>query len=120
MMKFKRCKQWSLLIGLAALTFVFVACTTPENKIKTADPPMPAKVAIAYQPGIGYANLILVKQQQTLEKQFPKTKFEWKELASGSAVRDGILANQLQVGAGGIGWLLKTPILKASKTLSQG
>ncbi len=99
-MRFNRFKPWSLLIGVAFLALVFVGCTAPQNK--KAESPMPAKVAIAYQPGIGYANLILVKHQQTLEKQFPKTQFEWKELASGSAIRDGILANQLQVGAGGI------------------
>ncbi len=91
------------------MVFAIASCTVPQTK--KAEPPsqLPAKVAIAYQPDIGYANLTLVKHQQTLEKQFPQTQFEWKELASSSAIRDGILANQLQVGAGGtesflLGW----------------
>lgn len=62
----------------------------------------PDKVTIAYQPGLGYASLIIIKQQKTLEKQFPNTTFEWKVLSSGSAIRDGIIANQIQVGAMGI------------------
>jgi NitT/TauT family transport system substrate-binding protein len=66
-------------------------------------PAAPAKVTIAYQPGIGYANLIVIKQQKALEREFPNTQFEWKILASGSAIRDGMIANQIQVGAGGVG-----------------
>ncbi|MEH1922283.1 ABC transporter substrate-binding protein [Nostoc sp.] len=98
-MKFKQFQSWSLLVGLALLTFVFVACTS-GNQIASK---VPKKVTIAYQPGINYANLLIVKQQQILEQQFPQTKFEWKELSNGAAIRDGILANQLQVGAGGVG-----------------
>ena len=60
------------------------------------------KVTIAYQPGLGYSSLVILKQQKTLEKQFPNTTIEWKTLASGSAIRDGVIANQIQVGAMGI------------------
>ncbi|WBB97699.1 hypothetical protein O7553_01565 [Solwaraspora sp. WMMA2059] len=41
---------------------------------------MPAKVTIAYQPGLSYAPLILLKQNGTLEKEFPNTTFEWTEV----------------------------------------
>ena len=44
-----------------------------------------------------------MKQQKVLEQQFPNTTFEWKILSSGSAIRDGMIAGQIQVGAGGIG-----------------
>lgn len=64
----------------------------------------PAKqVTIAYQPGLGYAPLLVAKQQKTLEKALPDTKVKWMELNSGSAIRDGIVAGKIQVGAGGIG-----------------
>lgn len=98
MIKIKQFKLY-LLIGLALLSFVFVACTF-DNKTASQ---VPDKITIAYQPGINYANLLILKQQQTLEKKFTKTKFEWKELTNGAAIRDGIIANQLQVGAGGVG-----------------
>ena len=63
----------------------------------------PSHVTIGYQPGIGYAPLIILKQQRTLEKQFPKTTFSWKVLASGAAITNGVIAGDLQIGAGGTG-----------------
>ena len=63
----------------------------------------PPTVTIAYQPGISYASLIVMKAQGTLEKAYPNTKFDWKVLANGAAIRDGIIAGQIQIGAGGIG-----------------
>jgi NitT/TauT family transport system substrate-binding protein len=60
-------------------------------------------ITIAYQPGIGYAPLLIAKQQRLLEKQFPKKKITWRILNSGSAIRDGMLSKNVQVGAGGIG-----------------
>jgi len=63
----------------------------------------PATVTIVYQPGIGYATLIVMHQRGTLEKMYPGTKFDWRALANGSAIRDGFLAGQIQIGAGGAG-----------------
>jgi NitT/TauT family transport system substrate-binding protein len=63
----------------------------------------PPVVTIAYQPGIGYATLLVIKQRGTLEQQFPGTRFEWKLLANGAAIRTGLIAGQLQFGSGGIG-----------------
>src|ERR1700694_1048677 len=69
----------------------------------------PSTVTIAYQPGIGYSTLIIIKQLGTLEKRFPGTKFDWRVLTNGDAIRDGIIAGQISIGAGGngpflIGW----------------
>jgi NitT/TauT family transport system substrate-binding protein len=61
------------------------------------------KMTIAYQPGIGYAELLIMKQQKTLEKALPDMKIGWRELSSGSAIRDGMLSGDIQVGSGGIG-----------------
>lgn len=60
-------------------------------------------ITIAYQPGIGYAPLLIAKQKRLLEKKFPDRKFTWKMLNSGSAIRDGMLSGKIQIGAGGIG-----------------
>ena len=69
----------------------------------------PSSVTIVYQFGYAYAPLIVMKQQRTLERAYPGTTFSWHRLASGSAIRDGMIANQIQIGAGGvapflIGW----------------
>ena len=64
---------------------------------------VPGHVTIGYQPGIGYAPLIILKQRRTLEKQFPGTTFSWKVLASGAAITNGVISGDLQIGAGGTG-----------------
>ena len=60
-------------------------------------------VTIAYQPGLGYAPLLVLKDQKTLEKKLPGVKVEWRELNSGAAIRDGMVSGDIQVGSGGIG-----------------
>ncbi len=66
----------------------------------------PSKITIAYQPGLGYAPLIIMKMQRTIERQYPGTKVEWKVLASGAAITDGVIKGDIHVGAGGVGPLL--------------
>lgn len=66
----------------------------------------PDSVTIAYQPGISYAPLIMMKHDKVLEKRFPDTKFTWKVLSSGAAIRDGVISGEIQVGAGGVGPLI--------------
>ncbi len=60
-------------------------------------------LTIAYQPGIGYAQLIVAKQKKLLETALPQMKVTYTELASGAAIRDGMLAGKIQVGSGGVG-----------------
>jgi NitT/TauT family transport system substrate-binding protein len=93
-------KRASLLVAVLVLLSLALAACGPGP---TASGGAPSSVVIAYQPGIGYANLIVMKEQGTLKKQFPKTHVEWKVLASGSAIRDGMVSNKIQVGAGGVG-----------------
>lgn len=60
-------------------------------------------MTIAYQPGIGYAQLLIMKQEGWLEEDLPETEISWQQLSSGSAIRDGMLAGDIQVGSGGVG-----------------
>jgi NitT/TauT family transport system substrate-binding protein len=71
---------------------------------RTASPPSdaPPELTIAYQPGLSYSNLIVMRDQRLLEKQYPQTKITWLVLGSTAAVRDGFIANQIQIGAGSI------------------
>ncbi|HSP73172.1 MAG TPA: ABC transporter substrate-binding protein [Gaiellaceae bacterium] len=82
---------------LAALAAALVAATTSGGATG------PDHVTIAYQPGMGYAPLIIMRAQHTLENQYPNTKFDWKVLASGAAVTNGVISGDIQLGAGGIG-----------------
>jgi NitT/TauT family transport system substrate-binding protein len=66
----------------------------------------PDKITIAYQFGIGYAPLLIIKQQRLLEKAYPGLKVEWKQLASGTPITDGIIKGDIQIGAMGTGPML--------------
>lgn len=99
----RKIRRRAVLFGLSLLLPSLGTLTSCNRQPQaSASGKAPEKVTIAYQPGLGYASLVILKQQKTLEKQFPNTKIEWRVLASGSAIRDGVLANQIQVGAMGI------------------
>jgi NitT/TauT family transport system substrate-binding protein len=87
-----------VLLALAALAVPAATAGTHDTA--------PSHVTIAYQPGIGYTPLIILKAQHTIETQFPGTKVDWKVLASGAAITNGVIAGQIDIGAGGIGPLL--------------
>jgi NitT/TauT family transport system substrate-binding protein len=89
----------SLVVASLAAALAAVPLTA-----RTAAPPSdaPAEITIAYQPGLSYSNLIVMREQRALEKQFPQTKVNWTVLGSTAAVRDGFIAGQIQIGAGSI------------------
>jgi NitT/TauT family transport system substrate-binding protein len=66
----------------------------------------PDKITIAYQFGVGYAPLLIIKQNRLLEKAYPGLKVEWKQLASGTPITDGIIKGDIQIGAMGTGPML--------------
>jgi NitT/TauT family transport system substrate-binding protein len=90
------------LVAVAAAAALAVGAATAGPQA----PKAPSKVTIAYQPGVGYAPLIVLKQQKTLEKQFPNTQFDWKVLASGAAITNGVVSGDIQIGAQGIAPIL--------------
>ena len=91
------CRQTLLIVLTLALA------AWPGGTGAAAVPDAPRTVTIAYQPGIGYATLLIIKAQHTLEKQFPGTTFDWKLLANGAVIRDGLIAGTIQFGSGGVG-----------------
>ena len=88
-------------IAVASLALALAAFPLAAS---TAPPPSdaPAEITIAYQPGLSYSNMIVMREQRLLEKQYPQTKIGWTVLGSTAAVRDGFIANQIQIGAGSI------------------
>jgi NitT/TauT family transport system substrate-binding protein len=95
-MKLKKLQKGMILGGLALLTML-VALTFWH---KQAESRLPEEIAIAFQPSISYAPLMIVMYQETLEKQFPNVTFDWKVLANKSIIQNQTLANQLQIVAG--------------------
>jgi NitT/TauT family transport system substrate-binding protein len=94
-----------LLVAIAALAAVMVAAFSSAAPASRNQGP-PAKLTIAYQPGLGYAPLILMKQLRTIEKRYPGTTVEWKVLASGTPITQGVITGDIQIGAVGTGPML--------------
>ncbi|MGH7714827.1 MAG: ABC transporter substrate-binding protein, partial [Vulcanimicrobiaceae bacterium] len=69
--------------------------------VAAAPAPAPSSVAIAYQPGMGYAAFIVMQKVGLLAKQFPNTPLTWRELSNGDTIRDGVVSNTIQIGAVG-------------------
>ncbi|HET9476303.1 MAG TPA: ABC transporter substrate-binding protein [Dehalococcoidia bacterium] len=86
-----------------AIAFALAGCAGGAGSAAGGDCEPEKDVTIAYQPGLGYAALLMAKQEGSLEKELPGTKVKWLELNSGSAIRDGILAKEIHVGSGGTG-----------------
>lgn len=92
----------SLLVAAAAMVVAAVSlAATSATAGRSAA--APDHLTIAYQPGIGYTPLIIMKAQDTLENQYPGMKVDWKVLASGAAITNGVIAGQIDIGAGGVG-----------------
>jgi len=86
-----------LVVAVAA---AIVAATSAFGGGQAA---VPEKLVIAYQPGMGYAPLIIMKSQRTLEKRYPGLQVEYRVLPSGTAITSGMISGQIHVGAMGTG-----------------
>jgi len=62
----------------------------------------PAKLTIAYQYGLSYLPLVVMKDQGLIEKYYPDVEVEWLILNSGAAINEGIITGSIDVGAMGI------------------
>lgn len=85
-----------VLAGLLALGCSAAPALAPAQTKEAAT------IRIAKQPGLGYLGLIVMREQKLIEKYAPGTQVQWNELTSGPAIRDAIIAGQLDVGSGGV------------------
>ena len=86
------------------LMFTFCAAGSSNAAVKA-----PTQLTIAYQPVIGYAPILILKEAGWIEHDFPQTSVQWRELSNGAAIRDGMISGRVQAGvlAAGpflIGW----------------
>jgi NitT/TauT family transport system substrate-binding protein len=84
-------------IGLACALLALAAGAAPANAEEAR------QLRIVKQPGLGYLQLIVMREQKTLEKRLPGVEIEWRQLTSGPVIRDAMLAGQLDIGSGGVG-----------------
>jgi len=94
----KRFRLAAILVAAVAATVVVATSAFGGGQAA-----VPEKIVIAYQPGMGYAPLIIMKHQRTLEKRYPSLQVEYRVLPSGTAITNGMISGQINVGAMGTG-----------------
>ena len=94
-------RLWAALVGVLVLGIGAASSAQGASEAVRPD-----KITIAYQFGVGYAPLLIIKQQRLLEKAYPGLQVEWKQLASGTPITDGIIKGDIQIGAMGTGPML--------------
>jgi NitT/TauT family transport system substrate-binding protein len=95
--------RFALVATVVAAAVLVVFTTVALAGARAPAQALPSKITIAYQPGLGYAPLIMMKQQRVIERRYPGTQVEWKVLASGTPITNGIISGDIQVGAVGTG-----------------
>ncbi|MDI3523155.1 MAG: NitT/TauT family transport system substrate-binding protein [Bacillota bacterium] len=88
--------SWFLVVTLF-LALVSVAGCTPEKPATQAP-----RIRLADQFGLGYAPLTIMLEKKFLEKHLPGIQIERKKFGSGGAVREAVIAGDLDVGFMGI------------------
>lgn len=100
-MRSKRIKWISSFLVLALMVGMFAGCGQTSEKKE--------KITIAYQYGMGYAPVVIMKEQKLLEEKLPDVEIEWKVVGSGAAINEGIASGDIDVAMMGvapfiIGW----------------
>jgi NitT/TauT family transport system substrate-binding protein len=93
-------------LRLAVVAMLVLGIGAASSAQGASEATRPDNITIAYQFGVGYAPLMIIKQQRLLEKAYPGLRVEWKQLASGTPITDGIIKGDIQIGAMGTGPML--------------
>ena len=95
-------KIWKKVTGIivtVSLIAGLTACSGGDKETKNEA----ENLVIAYQSSIAYAPLVVMKEQKLIEKYYGKDlSVDWKIMANGSAINDGITAGSVDVGAMGV------------------
>jgi len=79
----------------AALLVVALAAVSPAQEAR--------QLRLVKQPGLGYLQLVVMRETKMLEKRLPGVEIEWRQLTSGPVIRDAMVAGQMDIGSGGVG-----------------
>lgn len=86
------------LLLLCCLAILLLLSGCGQNKKET--------LKIAEQFGIAYAPLQVMKEQKLLEKALPGVEISWVQLGGPTAIREGMLSGDIDIGFMGIGPML--------------
>lgn len=75
------------------------SATAPQTGNTSGDGP---KIRLAVQYGLGYAPLTIAQEKGFFERYLPGVEIEWKQFGSGGAIREALIAGELDAGVMGI------------------
>lgn len=81
------------IIVVLLLSLTLIGCTNKHLSSKDK-----LTIRIVEQYGLAYAPLQIMKDKKILEKNSPGTKIEWKQVSNTAAIREAMVANQVDVG----------------------
>ncbi len=82
----------NMLIIVLLISFIAVGCAQDKS---TADG---AGIDIAEQYGLAYAPLQIARELKLIEKNMPGVQVNWKQLGNTAAIREAMLANEVDAG----------------------
>ena len=95
------------MVTVLVAAAVVWSCGAPGAPQAPGVPPAFAQEAkqlrIVKQPGLGYLQLIVMREMKLIEKRAPGVDLEWRQLTSGPVIRDAMIAGQMDIGSGGLG-----------------
>ena len=90
-------KKLTLIIFAVLAALCLCGCGTKSEDAGTK------KITIAYQYGMAYAPMTVMREQNLIEKYYGEPiTVEWAQLNSGSAINEGIITGSIDAGAMGI------------------
>ncbi|MCB6992380.1 NrtA/SsuA/CpmA family ABC transporter substrate-binding protein [bacterium 210820-DFI.6.37] len=96
----KRVKKMVAVMLVLAMIAGFTACGSGDSSSESGEA---ATLTVAFQYGMAYAPLQVMKEQNLIEKYYDNVEVEWSTLNSGSAINEGFASGDIDLGAMGIG-----------------
>ena len=88
---------------LSVLLLIIIVINMVACSNKTEVGKEEANLNIAYQYGMAYAPLMVIKEQKLIEKHYGKeVNITWQVLNSGAAINEGMTAGSIDIGAMGV------------------
>lgn len=92
-MKHGRLRAIALMLLPAVLLLTFTGCAKHGSRTAAE-----SKITIAEQYGLAYAPLEVMKARRLIEKNLPGVQVTWKQLGNTAAIREAMLANEVDAG----------------------
>lgn len=88
--------------ALLLLVLLLLNGCTQSNMDQEKNNGIPDKITIAFQYGLGYAPVQIVKEKRLIEQHLPNVRIEWKNIGSGGVIRESMITGDLDIGFMGI------------------